>query len=108
MTDNIKKGCPYKNPDCPKCHLPNPTPSQEDWEKEFEQFLTPEGFWNKENNMYPFRVKSFITQLLTTQRAEILEEVEKLRVDESKTLLTSEEFAQNRILEDLLTKLKNK
>lgn len=53
--------------DCPV----HGTESVEEWEERFEkEFLTPEGFWNKANNMYPFAVKSFIRHLLQERSKE--------------------------------------
>ena len=51
---------------------------KDSWEIEFDkQFLTPEGFWNRDNNMYPFKVKSFIRSTLNSTLQSILEKVEK-------------------------------
>ena len=47
-------------------HIIENTP-EKSWEIRFnKEFLTPEGFWNKENDMYPFKVKDFITNLLNS------------------------------------------
>ena len=49
---------------------------QDSWEIEFDkQFLTPEGFWNRDNNMYPFKVKSFIRSTLNSTLQRIQEKV---------------------------------
>jgi hypothetical protein len=44
------------------------------WEENFNRkFLTPEGFWNRENDMYPFKVKNFIKDLLTSHHTKMRE-----------------------------------
>lgn len=46
------------------------------WEEEFdEEFLTPEGFWNKDNNFYPFKIKAFIKDQITKAQQEIAEQI---------------------------------
>lgn len=39
---------------------PKKTFIEESLERFDKNFLTPEGFWNKDNNFYPFNIKSFI------------------------------------------------
>ncbi len=42
------------------------------WQEDFDkEFLTPEGFWNKDNNMYPFKIKSFIS----SQMEKLIDEI---------------------------------
>lgn len=63
-------------------------------------------------------LKSFIHQLLKSQRAELIDEIEGMKKEDehskncslamSPCESCSEEFAYNQALEDVLTKLKNK
>lgn len=66
MTDNLKKECPYYNPDCPQCYSTNKTTHQEPKEKcgciDF-------GETTKENP-YPKYCEYHLGELLKSEREE--------------------------------------
>jgi hypothetical protein len=87
------------------CDLHRPAPKeQEEWEERFDKEFA--GDWNDGDDIQ-IKIKSFIRQLLTSQREEMIEKVEKMR-GKNKNWTEVIEIAYDEAIDDVVSILKGK